>query len=101
MQAMLKTSTCLVRLQKEDSVLRDCVAKMPCHDVNSLEELEEIKRLEAEAAEQAKNIPPGHVPYDVLADVDSLFDQQTLAYLGDPQVFQGSGSGISPAPSGS
>ena len=55
-------------------------------NVDSLEELEEIERLEAEAAEQAKNTSPDHVPYDFLADVDSLFDQQTLVYLGDPQV---------------
>ena len=44
-------------------------------DVNSLEELEEIERLEAEAAiDKANNNPPNHVPYDFLADIDSLFD---------------------------
>ena len=59
---------------------------MLCRDVDSLEELEEIKRLEAEAAEQAKNNLPDHALYDFLADVDSLFYQQTLAYLEDPQV---------------
>ena len=55
-------------------------------NVDSLEELEEIERLKAEAAEQAKNNLPDHAPYDFLADMDFLFDQQTLAYLGDPQV---------------
>ena len=70
-------------------------------NVDSLEELEEIERLEAEAAEQAKNNLSGYVPYDFLADVDSLFDQQTLAYLEDPQVSQGSGSRILLAPSSS
>ena len=53
-------------------------------DVDSLEELEEIERLKAEAlAEQARNNPSDHVSYDFLADVDSLFDLQTLAYLED------------------
>ena len=55
---------------------------MLCYDVNSLEELEEIKRLEAEAAaDKAKNSPLDYTSYDFLADIDSLFDLQTLAYL--------------------
>ena len=86
MQALSEISICIMRLEKEDSLLKDHVTEMLYHDVDSLEELEEIKRLEAEAAEQAINNPSGCVPYDFLADVDSLFDQQTLAYLGDPQV---------------
>ena len=65
-------------------MLKDHVAEMLRHNVNSLKELEEIKRLEARAIEQAKNNLPDCVPYDFLADIDSLFDQQTLAYLGDP-----------------
>ena len=44
-------------------------------DVDSLEELEEIKRFEAIAlADQAKNNLPAYAPYDFLADMDSLFD---------------------------
>ena len=73
-----------MRLAKEDSLLKYHVAEMLCRDVDSLEELEEIKHLKAEAAEQAKNNLPDYAPYDFLADVDSLFDQQTLAYLEDP-----------------
>ena len=57
---------------------------MLCHDINSLEELEEIKHLKAKAAKQAKNNLSDHASYNFLADIDSLFDQQTLAYLGDP-----------------
>ena len=53
-------------------------------NVDSLEKLEEIERFKAEAAEQAKNNILDHASYDFLADVDSLFDQQTLAYLEDP-----------------
>ena len=73
-------------LKREDSLLKDHVAEMLHRNVDSLEELEEIERLEAEAAKQAKNNLPDHASYDFLADVDSLFDQQTLAYLGDHQV---------------
>ena len=44
-------------------------------DVNSLEELEEIKRLKAEAAaEKARNNPLDCVSYNFLADIDFLFD---------------------------
>ena len=75
-----------MRLAKEDSLLKDHVAEMLCCNVDSLEELEEIKRLKAEAAKQAKNNLPDPASYDFLADIDSLFDQQILAYLGDPQV---------------
>ena len=73
-QVVLEASACLVYLRKENSVLRDCVGEMLCCNVDSLEELKEIKRLEAKAAEQAKNNPSGYVPYNFLADVDSLFD---------------------------
>src|SRR6202021_2490440 len=101
MQAMLETSACLVRLQKEDSVLRDHVAEMLCRDVKSLEELEEIKRLEAEATEKAKNSLLAPDPYGFLSDVDFPFDLQTLAYLEAPQASQGSGSRTLPVPSSS
>ena len=86
MQVMLETSACLVRLQKEDSVLRDHVGKMLCRDVDSLEELEEIKRLKAEAAEKAKSSLPAPDLYGFLSDVDFPFDLQTLAYLEVPQA---------------
>ena len=69
------------------------------YDVNSLEQLEEIEHLEAEAAtEKASNNLPDCIPYDFLADVDSLFNLQTLAYLGALTASQGSGNRISPVP---
>ena len=55
-------------------------------DADSLEELEEIKRLEAEAAEKAKSSLPAPDPYDFLANMDFPFDLQTLAYLEVPQA---------------
>ena len=65
---------------------------MLCYDVNSLEELEEIKRLEARAAaehleakvaiEQANNNLPDHIPYDSPRNMNFLFDLQMSAYLG-------------------
>ena len=72
-------------------------------DVDSLKELKEIERLEAEATEKAKSSLPAPAPdpYGFLADVDFPFDPQTLAYLGAPMASQGSDSGTSPVPSGS
>ena len=61
---------------------------MLCRNVDSLEELEEIECLEAEAAtEKANNNPSDHISYNFLADVDSLFDLQTLACLGALTAF--------------
>ena len=60
-------------------------------NVNSLKELEEIKHLEAEAAiNRASNNPPDYVSCNFLADINSLFNLQTLAYLGALLAFQGS-----------
>ena len=54
---------------------------MLCCDVESLEELEDIKRLKAEAAKKAKSSLPAPNPYSFLTDVDFPFDLQTLAFL--------------------
>ena len=85
-QTVLEASACLVRLRKEDSLLKDHVAEMLRYDVESLEELEEIERLEAEAAERAKNSLLAPDPYGFLLDVDFPSDLQTLAPLGAPQA---------------
>ena len=74
LEALSEISIRIVRLEKEDSLLKDYVAEMLRCNVDSLEELKEIKRLEAEATKQAKNNLPDHASYDFLADVDSLFD---------------------------
>jgi len=73
----------LLRLQREQSVLNDRVAEMLRRDVDSLEELEEIERLEAAAREEAIwNAPAAPVPdpFDFLANDDYL-DLGRLASL--------------------
>ena len=100
-QAILENTSCLLRLQRQENILKERVSEMLYCDVDSLEELEEIKRLEAKAAEKAKNSLPAPDPYGFLADVDFPFDPQTLAYLEVPPASQGSGSRTLPVPSGS
>ena len=85
-EALSEISACIMRLAKEDSVLKDHVAEMLRYDVDSLEELEEIERLKAEAAKRAKNSLPAPDPYGFLLDIDFPFDLQTLASLEAPQA---------------
>jgi len=73
----------LLRLQKEQSVFNDRVAEMLRRDVDSLEELDEIERLEAAAREEASrnaHAAPVPDPFDFLANDDYL-DPGRLASL--------------------
>ena len=101
LKALSEISIRIVRLAREDSQLKDRVAEMLRHNVDSLEELEEIKRLEAETAKKTRSSLSAPDPYGFLADVDFPFDPQTLAYLEVPPASQGSGSRTLPVPSSS
>jgi len=82
-QAALDSMAKLLRLQKEQSVFNDRVAEMLRRDVDSLEELEEIERLEAAAREEATrnaHVAPVPDPFDFLANEDYL-DPGRLASL--------------------
>jgi len=80
---LIENSARLLRLQKEQSLLNDRVAEMLRRDVDSLEELEEIERLEAAAREEATrnaHVAPVPDPFDFLANEDYL-DLGRLASL--------------------